>query len=72
LIIVPECEIDDDCRDYQYCNLDTKSCDDPCLTKNCGTNAFCNATNHIAVCQCITGYSGNPDIYCSKCTIMRF
>lgn len=43
---VPECERNEDCPDYQYCNLATKTCDDPCLKQQCGVNAFCNATNH--------------------------
>lgn len=62
----PECETDNQCPDHKYCNPEMKTCDDPCLKKRCGTNAFCNATNHIAVCQCSSGYSGNPEIYCSK------
>lgn len=63
--ILPECESDKDCPDHRFCNLETKTCDDPCVTKTCGINALCNATNHIAVCQCITGFNGNPDILCN-------
>jgi hypothetical protein len=61
----PECLTDEQCPDYKYCNLQTKTCEDPC-ENNCGTNAFCNATNHRAICQCITGYQGDPYVYCSK------
>lgn len=65
-VFTPECEISEDCPDYLYCNTDSKTCEDPCAVKQCGTNAFCNATNHIAVCQCITGYIGDAELYCSK------
>lgn len=61
----PECEVDDDCADHKYCNPNTKTCDDPCQTKHCGINALCNATNHRAVCQCIAGYTGDPELLCS-------
>lgn len=62
-----ECETDDQCPDDKYCNPETKTCQNPCLHKKCGINAFCNATNHVAICQCVNGYSGDPKISCSKC-----
>lgn len=62
----PECETDDDCPDHKYCNPNTKTCDNPCATKKCGLYALCNATNHQAICQCIAGYTGNPEKLCSK------
>lgn len=61
----PECQSDDDCPDNKYCNLEVKTCDDPCTTKNCAVNALCNATNHRAICQCKTGYTGDPNVLCS-------
>lgn len=45
-IIVPGCKRNEDCHDYQYCDLGTKTCEDPCKNYECGVNAFCNATNH--------------------------
>lgn len=62
----PECETDDDCADDKRCGKESKVCEDPCLDKVCGVNAFCNATRHRAICQCIAGYIGNPDEICSK------
>lgn len=62
----PECENNSECADDKYCKLDTKTCEDPCTIKRCGTNALCNTTNHEAVCQCFTGYTGNPEESCSK------
>lgn len=64
--VVPKCEEDSDCLDHKYCNQETKTCEDPCLTKKCGINAFCNATNHQAFCYCISGHEGNPYENCSK------
>lgn len=63
---VPECQTNDDCADDRYCNLETRTCEDPCLIKRCGSNALCNATRHQAVCQCITGFLGDPYINCSE------
>lgn len=65
----PECEEDFECPDNKFCNPATKTCDDPCANKHCGINALCNATNHQAICQCITGYTGDPDVLCSKLKI---
>ncbi|KAK9513085.1 hypothetical protein O3M35_001355 [Rhynocoris fuscipes] len=62
----PECKSDDDCADHLYCNPETKSCEDPCLQKTCGINAFCNATRHIAFCQCISGFIGDPYLICNS------
>jgi hypothetical protein len=62
----PECETDEDCPDYRYCNTEKKTCDDPCLEKQCGVNALCNATNHQAICACIYGYGGDAEVGCSK------
>lgn len=59
-----ECQRNEDCADNRYCNLVTRTCEDPC--KTCGVNAFCNATNHQAKCICKVGFSGNPDIQCGK------
>jgi len=51
----PECETNYDCVDHKYCNLQTKTCEDPCLLKKCGEDEFCNATNHQGICQCLPG-----------------
>lgn len=59
----PECRFDSDCADYHNC--ENGVCVDPCLKKTCGINALCNATNHQAVCLCISGYTGNPDVMCN-------
>lgn len=63
---VPECSRDSDCSDSKYCDQQTRTCENPCVTKHCGTNTFCNATNHQGICHCIAGYTGNPEEHCSK------
>lgn len=65
-VVIPECTTDSDCSNKHYCNKQNQRCEDPCLLKVCGVNAFCNAVSHEGVCQCITGYSGNPDEFCSE------
>lgn len=62
----PDCLVNSDCHDYLYCNLETKTCEDPCVESICGNNAFCNATSHVATCYCITGYTGDPYKHCGK------
>lgn len=65
----PGCTSDDECADHMYCHNEKRICVEACLEKVCGVNALCNATNHRAYCQCITGYIGNPEIQCSMCYI---
>ncbi|PNF22176.1 hypothetical protein B7P43_G05064 [Cryptotermes secundus] len=60
-----ECESDDQCLDNQYCNLVTKTCDDPCSIQKCGEHSFCNASNHKAECHCVADYFGNAYIGCN-------
>lgn len=43
---IPECQRNEECPDFKYCELSTFTCEDPCLVHKCGVNAFCNATNH--------------------------
>lgn len=45
-------------------------CQDPCPGA-CGPNAMCNAVNHLPVCICIQGYTGDPFRYCNLNPIKR-
>ena len=58
----PECVLNSDCSRTQAC-LRNK-CKNPC-PGTCGTNAVCNVNNHIPMCTCIEGYTGNAFILCS-------
>lgn len=64
----PECETDDECADNRFCNLETKTCEDPCHSSRnpCAINALCTATDHRAICNCVAGYSGDPYSYCNQ------
>lgn len=66
---VPECEVDDQCADVKYCELKTHTCQDVCITAQCGINAFCNASDHKAHCECIAGYSGDAYVECRKYSV---
>lgn len=66
LVTIPECERNEHCPDYKYCHLETKTCEDPCKDYVCGINALCNATNHVAKCQCIPTYEGDPTKICGN------
>lgn len=59
----PGCDSDDDCPDHLYCI--NRRCENPCEAKICGVNAYCNATNHQAICRCPPNYYGNPETECS-------
>lgn len=45
-------------------------CRDPC-PGSCGTNAICQVVNHLPMCSCMTGYSGDPFRYCSFVQLER-
>lgn len=58
----PECVLNTDCGQNRAC-LRNK-CIDPC-PGTCGQNALCNVYNHIPMCTCPTGMSGNAFVSCS-------
>lgn len=57
----PECVLSTDCDRNKAC-LRNK-CVDPCLN-TCGLNAICEVINHIPMCRCPDGTSGNAFIQC--------
>lgn len=57
----PECTISSDCPSNKACIRNR--CVDPC-PGSCGLNAICNVRNHIPVCNCYEGYTGNPFTNC--------
>lgn len=58
-----ECEDKNECSRSKTC-VDFK-CVDPCTVGNvCGTNAECSTVNHVGVCSCPTGTTGNPQLGC--------
>lgn len=64
----PECTISNDCPKNRACSRNR--CIDPCPGL-CGENAECSVVNHIPICVCIAGYSGNAFVLCSKISGMN-
>lgn len=58
----PECIQNSDCSRDKSC-LNTK-CIDPCIGL-CDAQAVCRVTNHLPVCTCPPGYTGNPLVRCN-------
>lgn len=65
----PECSTNADCNRDRAC-LRSK-CVDPC-PGTCGQSAQCEVINHIPVCSCPTGYTGNPFTSCRKAEISDY
>lgn len=57
----PECVMNNDCPTQLACIRN--KCKDPC-PGTCGENAICNVYNHIPICSCPAGMSGNAFIQC--------
>lgn len=58
-----ECSNNNDCDHSKSC-IDTK-CVNPCsLANSCGQNADCFVENHIGICSCKAGTTGNPLLGC--------
>lgn len=57
----PECVLNSDCSKSQACV--NNKCVDPCPGV-CGHNAECYALNHQANCECLLGFTGNPNVGC--------
>lgn len=57
----PECILSSDCAFNKAC-LKNK-CVDPC-PGSCGVNAQCTVYQHDPICECVSGFEGNPYEYC--------
>lgn len=58
----PECTVSTDCQKNQICI--NKKCVNPC-PDTCGINAVCEVINHIPMCSCPAGYTGNSFVSCN-------
>jgi len=54
-----ECPDNKACQDYK--------CVDPCQL-SCGSGADCDVNNHVAICRCPRGFTGDPFQSCRKFT----
>lgn len=57
----PECTINSECPASLACLR--QKCEDPC-PGSCGIDANCHVLNHVAVCVCNEGYTGDPFTRC--------
>lgn len=57
----PECSINTDCSQNKACIRN--KCQDPC-PGTCAFRATCVVVNHLPVCTCPTGYTGDPFNQC--------
>lgn len=57
----PECTVDSDCGSNRACLR--QKCRDPC-PGSCGIGAQCLVVNHMAVCLCSKGYTGDAFVSC--------
>ena len=57
----PECVLDGDCARNKNCvrNKCVNLCPGPC-----GSGADCSVVNHMTMCSCPEGYTGDPFSYC--------
>lgn len=61
----PECLVDSDCTSLMACS--NQKCINPCQG-SCGLNAECRVHNHIPICYCRSGFTGDPF---SQCTLIQ-
>ena len=64
----PECVLNDDCPRDQSCVRN--KCVNPC-DGTCGINAECRVSNHVPVCTCLTGHTGDPYGACRPIPVIR-
>lgn len=64
----PECVVNTDCPSDKSCIAE--KCRNPC-EGSCGWNAECRVQNHIPICHCRTGYTGDPFTQCSEIPILQ-
>lgn len=59
----PECVLNSECSAKDACIK--QHCRDPCPGV-CGSKAECSVVNHIPVCNCVSGYEGDPFNGCRR------
>lgn len=58
----PECTLNADCIGTRVCV--NNRCTNPC-PGSCAPQALCSVANHIPLCTCPEGYTGDPFVMCS-------
>ena len=57
----PECVVNTDCQSSQACI--NEKCKNPCIGA-CGFNTECHVQNHVPICSCGAGFTGDPFSQC--------
>lgn len=57
----PECLVHAECPSNMACIRE--KCRDPC-PGSCGIESQCNVINHVPICSCPIGYTGDPFVSC--------
>lgn len=63
-----ECETNAECSDKLACVQ--YKCVNPCIGI-CGEYAICQVDNHVPICTCPAGYSGDPFFQCREILVLR-
>lgn len=61
---VPDCILDKDCQSSEACRPDALGvlkCIPVCRSFTCAPNSQCVAKNHQGNCECLLGFTGNPN-----------
>lgn len=58
----PECVLNEECSSHEACI--NQKCKDPC-PGSCGFEAKCHVLNHVPICTCNDGYTGDPFVRCN-------
>ncbi|VEN33688.1 unnamed protein product [Callosobruchus maculatus] len=61
--VLAECLDNSDCAGHKTCSAG--NCIDPCVGV-CGANANCETRNHVPVCSCPAGFTGDPFTGCRR------
>lgn len=59
-----ECSTHSDCSRKEACI--SQKCMNPCVDGPCGLNAKCEIINHLPICSCSEGRTGDPFVQCSE------
>lgn len=57
----PECVVHAECSSNLACMRE--KCRDPC-PGSCGVESQCSVINHVPICTCPVGYTGDPFVSC--------
>lgn len=60
------CQSNDDCAQDEACDAVNRVCRQVCTPGVCAPEAFCEGRNHLPICTCRTGTTGDPYVRCRE------